>query len=46
MLEVAGRVGSEKIDVFLKTESSEGLTSDDELLRALTQRSGRVFGRV
>ena len=46
MLEIAGRVGIEKIGVFLKTELSDGPNSDEEVLRALTEHSGRVFGFV
>ena len=46
MLEIAGRVGIEKLGVFLKTELSDGPTSDEELMRALTEYRGRVFGFV
>ena len=46
MLEIAGRVGIEKIGVFLKTELSDGPNSDKEVLEALTRYSGRVFGFV
>ena len=46
MLEIAGRVGIEKIGLFLKTGKPEGPDSDDEILRALTRYQGRVHGRV
>jgi predicted TIM-barrel fold metal-dependent hydrolase len=46
MLEIAGRVGIEKIGVFLKTELSDGPNSDEEVERALNQYRGRVLGFV
>jgi predicted TIM-barrel fold metal-dependent hydrolase len=46
MLEIAGRVGIEKIGVFLQTGRKEGPNDDAEILRALTRYHGRVFGFV
>ncbi len=46
MLEIAGRVGIEKIGVFLQTGKPEGPNSDRQILRALTRFEGRVFGFV
>jgi predicted TIM-barrel fold metal-dependent hydrolase len=46
MLEIAGRVGIEKIGVFLRTGSPDGPHSDEEILRALSRYEGRVFGFV
>jgi hypothetical protein len=46
MLEIAGRVGIEKIGAFLRTGKPDGPHSDREILRALTRYEGRVFGFV
>lgn len=46
MLEIAGRVGIERIGVFLRTGRTEGPNDDAEILRALTRYRGRVFGFV
>jgi predicted TIM-barrel fold metal-dependent hydrolase len=46
MLEIAGRVGIEKLGVFLRTGKPDGPHSDQEILRALTRHKGRVFGFV
>lgn len=43
-LEIAGRVGIEKLGLFLRTGKSEGIGSDGEILHALTKYQGRVFG--
>jgi predicted TIM-barrel fold metal-dependent hydrolase len=46
MLQIAGRVGIEKIGVFLRTGKPDGPSSDREILRALTRYEGRAFGFV
>ncbi|MEJ2702174.1 MAG: amidohydrolase family protein [Sedimentisphaerales bacterium] len=46
MLEIAGRVGIEKLGLFLRTGQADGPHSDREILRALTRHEGRVFGFV
>lgn len=46
MLEIAERVGIERIGAFLRTGKTDGPDSDEEILRALTRYEGRVFGFV
>ena len=46
LLEIAGRVGIEKIGLFLRTGKDSGPDSDQEILRALTRYEGRAFGFV
>lgn len=46
MLEIAGRVGIEKLGLFLPTGQPDGPYSDREILSGLTKHEGRVFGFV
>jgi predicted TIM-barrel fold metal-dependent hydrolase len=46
MLEIAARLGIEKLGLFLRTGKLDGPHSDREILRALTKHEGRVFGFV
>ncbi|NUQ65745.1 MAG: amidohydrolase family protein [Pirellulales bacterium] len=46
MLEIAARVGIEKLCLFLRPGEADGPASDAEILRALTRCQGRAFGFV
>jgi predicted TIM-barrel fold metal-dependent hydrolase len=46
LLEIAARVGIDRIGVFLNTDRADGKPADDEIRRALEEHRGRVFGFV